>query len=105
MKRLRKNSEFLRLLCKAKSHQRKKLLRTANKEQILCLCEICLNILSGNIPVDVKKLEKIKNVIRKIAKPSLSITKKKNMIVNQSGGFLSKIIPFVSTFLNNVLGI
>lgn len=104
MKRLRKNSNFLKLLLKTSPNKRRSLLRTANKEQVSCLCEICLNILAGNIPVNIKKIKKFKNVLRKLANPSTKLQTKKNILVNQSGGFLGNILPTIATVLSNILG-
>lgn len=78
MKRLRKNRNYLRLLLKATPRQRRALIRSANTEQISCLCEICLNILGGNIPVNVKKFKKFKNTLRKLANSSTKNSTKKN---------------------------
>lgn len=103
MKRLRKNSNYIRLLLKASPNQRKALIRTANKEQISCLCEICLNILGGNIPVNVNKLKKFKTTLRKLANSSTKSDTKKKILLNQSGGFLSQILPAVATVLSNIL--
>lgn len=104
MNRLQKNSQYLKLLLKASPKQRRALLRTANKEQIFCLCEICLNILAGNVPVNIKKLKKFKNVLRKLAKSSTKYSVKKNIILKQSGGFLSNILPAIATVLSSILG-
>lgn len=103
MKKLRKNSNYLRLLLKASPNQRRALIRTANKEQVSCLCEICLNILGGNIPVNVKKIKKFKHTLRKLANSSTKNSTKKNLMLNQSGGFLTKILPMVATVLSNIL--
>lgn len=103
MKRIRNNSQFLKLLLKTSPKKRRSLLRTANKEQVSCLCEICLNILAGNIPVNIKKIKKFKNILRKLANPSTKFTTKKNIFVNQSGGFLSKLLPTIASVLSNIL--
>lgn len=80
------------------------MLRTANKSQIHCLCEICLNVLEGNVPVQVKKLHKYRNAIRKIANRSTSMNQKKKILVNQAGGFLPLILPAVLSGLAGMVG-
>lgn len=104
MKKIRKNSSFLRMLLTAPPKQRRALIRTANKEQVSCLCEICLNILGGNIPVNVNKFKKFKNTLRKLANSSTKNSTKKQIMLNQTGGFLSAILPTIATVLGNILG-
>lgn len=104
MKRLKKNYNFLSLLSKSSPKQRKSLLRNANKSQILSLSEICLNILAGNIPVNIKKLRKYKRCIRKIACRKTSFKRKKNFLVKQRGGFLPLILPAVLSGIAGLVG-
>ena len=90
----------------ARSHplQKRALLRTANNSQIESLCEICLNILHGNVPVNVQKLKKYKNFLRMLARKTTSLKRKKQMLVNQSGGFLPLIAPVIVSALGGILG-
>ena len=64
-------------MAKATSVQKLALLRTATKSQINALCEICLNILAGHLPLNIKRLKKYKDTIRKLAKRSVGIHKKR----------------------------
>ncbi|GFT99101.1 uncharacterized protein TNCV_3794541 [Trichonephila clavipes] len=60
--------------------QRKAILKSATDDQIKTLCEICDNLLSGNIPT--KKIEKLcsyKRVIRLLANRSVPISRKRGI--------------------------
>lgn len=108
MKSLKRNYHFLHVLSKSSPTQRKALLRTANKDQILSLCEVCLNVLAGNIPIQKKNLYKYRHAIRKLVSRSTNVMKKKRLLTNQTGGFLPLIlravVPALSSILGQVLG-
>lgn len=104
MKKLKQNYHFLHVLSRSSPAQKRALLRSANKGQILSLCEICLNVLSGNVPCQVKKLHKYRNILRKIAKKSTKLAHKKKIFINQSGGFLPLILRTVGPILSGLLG-
>lgn len=80
------------------------LLQNANKSEMSSLSEICLNILAGNVPVNVKKLRKYKNCIRKVACRKASLKSKKKLLVKQSGGFLPLVIPALVSALAGMAG-
>lgn len=104
MKKLKQNYHFLNILSRSSPAQKKALLRTANKGQILSLCEICLNVLSGNVPVPVKKLRKYRNVLRRVAKKSTKLAHKKKLFINQTGGFLPIVLRAIGPVLASLLG-
>lgn len=103
-KNLKKHVHFLRAVATTHPLQRRALLKTAKNEQIESLCEICLNILAGNIPVNVNKMKKYKNLLRNLARKKSSIQQKKRMLVNQSGGFLPLLAPAIISTLGGILG-
>ena len=89
-----KNSEYyLRLLAKSSPRRKKLLLSQASKEELKSLCEICLNILKGNIPLDdrnFKRLKRNRQTIKVLANSKVPI-KVKRQVVNQKGGFLGTV--------------
>lgn len=101
--KLKKHQHFLHILAQSHPTQKRALLKTANNGQLESLCEICLNILKGNIPVNSYKLKKYKNTLRTLAKKSSSIQKKRKMLLNQSGGFLPLIAPAIVSALGGIL--
>lgn len=102
--RSKRHYNFLRVLAAASPKQKKLLLKNASTPEIKTVCEVCLNLLEGNIPVDVKKLQKYKTSIRKIACRSTNMKSKKRILVNQSGGFLPLILPAVVSALAGMAG-
>lgn len=104
MKNIKRQYHFLQLLARSHPKQKNALLKSANNAQIESICEICLNILNGNIPANVTKLKKYKNLLRMLSKKTCSLQKKKKMLINQSGGFLPIIAPALISALGAVLG-
>jgi len=93
--RLKKNFDFLRVLRTANHKQKKALIATANKDLILCICEIVDNILAGTVKLTSKQksqLVKYKKILRQLVDRKVSITKKKDIITKQKGGFLPAIL-------------
>ena len=101
--RIKKNEAFLRLVHNTNSKQRKELIRTASKDQILSVCECAFNILRKNVglsPPQVTQLRKAKKIVYLIVDPKVSVAKKKK-ILEQSGGFLPLLL---APILGSVLG-
>ena len=107
-KTLVENFNFLKQLCKSKG--RKALLENASKSNIKAVCEICLNLLCGNIYVNEKtkiKLKKYREPIELLAnKRRLSLAKKK-VVLNQKGGFVGLLaglaLPIVTSLVARAL--
>ncbi|GFQ83948.1 hypothetical protein TNCT_562971 [Trichonephila clavata] len=103
MKNVKKHYHLLKLLLTASPAQKRAIIRTADKSQLHLFCEICLNILEGNLAVDVKKLRKYKKAIRKIGNKKLSLKQKRKEII-QIGGALPFLIAPVLTALAGIIG-
>lgn len=103
-KNLKRHVHFLQALAHAHPMQRRALLKTAKNDQIESLCEICLNILAGNIPVNVNKMKRYKSLLRGLARKTSNVQQKKRMLVNQSGGFLPLLAPAIISTLGGILG-
>ncbi|GFU04887.1 uncharacterized protein TNCV_1290101 [Trichonephila clavipes] len=87
--------------------QQKAILKSATDDQIKTLCEICDNLLSGNIPTKkIKKLCSYKRVIRILANRSVPISRKRKLFTTnrQVGGFLPLILPGVLSLLGGIAG-
>lgn len=102
--KVKKHFNFLRALSAASPKQKKLLLKNASASEISAICEVCLNLLAGNFPVNIQKLRKYKTAIRKVACRSTSVKNKKRILVNQSGGFLPMILPAVISALAGLAG-
>lgn len=103
MSHVLKNKNFLQLLTKSNKKIQKSMIKNASKEQIKSICEIILNLLSGNIKLDqedLSKLYKKRNSLRELIKKQ-SIKKKKYLI--QKGGFIQFLIPALISGLATVI--
>lgn len=103
-KNIKKHYHFLQVLARSHPSQKKALLQTANNSQINSICEVCLNILHGNVPVNVQRMKKYKNLLRLLAKKSTGMQRKKKMLVNQSGGFLPLLAPALLSAIGGIVG-
>ena len=104
--RIRRNLPLLQLVYKSSPSVRRSIISNATQDFISALCEIALNLLKGNIPLNPKQfsqLKKSKTLIRFIADKKNKLLKKKKKI-NQKGGFLlpllSAAIPLITGLFN-----
>jgi len=82
------------VLKKANKKQRNAILDSANKDLILCLCEVIDNVLAGTVKLSIKQkkdLSKYKSILRQLIDKKISINKKKQLLV-QKGGFLPAVL-------------
>lgn len=103
MSHVLKNKNFLQLLTNSNKKIQKSMIKNASKEQIKAICEIVLNLLSGNINLDQKdlvKLHKKRKTLRDLIKKQ-SIKKKKYLI--QKGGFIQLLLPALISGLATVI--
>ncbi|KAL3092068.1 hypothetical protein niasHS_004231 [Heterodera schachtii] len=83
---LARNESFLETLCNAKKAN--DLIRVATDEQLLCLVEICLNILKGRVPLRPRHLKKLQAhalVLRRLARTRCSRSAKKVLLQHGDG--------------------
>jgi hypothetical protein len=85
--------------------QKQKVARSATLTQIKGLCEVCKNILLGNLPVSsIQKdtLKKHRNKLRKFADRSIPL-KVKRKSIGQRGGWLGPVaaiaLPFIASLM------
>ena len=100
---IKKHLPLLSLLASSSPQQRIALLKTASSPQIHSICEVCKNVLAGNIPVNVNKVKKFKSQIRLLSSKSVPIARKRSILVKQKGGFLPLILPAAVSLLGNLL--
>ena len=104
--RLRKNHDFLKLLAKCTPAQRKAILKTADDALVRTICECVLNVLKGTVPVSKpakKKLLPHKKSLIALAEKSTPLHKKKKLLVQHGGNFLSVLSPPVLRVLSSIL--
>ena len=104
--RLRRNHDFLKLLVKCTPAQRKAILKVADNALVRIICECVLNVLKGTVPVSKptkKKLLVHKKPPIALAEKSTPLEKKKKLLVQHGGNFLSVLLPPVLRVLTSIL--
>ncbi len=98
--------EILKILKKAKPEQRKALLKVADPDLIICLCECVDNILRGNIKLTKKKTEELgkhAKVLRKIQDRTVPKETKRKLLI-QNGGFLPALLAPIIGIAGSLIG-
>lgn len=95
---IRKNLEFLRK-CK-KSRRQSKVIAGATDDQLLCLVEICLNILKGRVPLRKRQLRRLQtqaHLLRRLAR-TRSSRSARGMLQQQGNG-----LPAIAGMLASIV--
>ena len=98
MERIKRNLAFLKEV-KNKS-KRLKALKEAKPDTVKLFSDCACNLLKGNLKVHKNKLaqlKKLKNGIRLLAKKSVSLKKKKRVLLQRGGAIASLLIPIITT--------
>ena len=103
--RLGRHAETIKLLSTAKPSVARAIIESGDKDLILCLTEIALNVLKGNVPLNPRekaKLCKHKTALRTLVKKKTSLKGRKQIL--QHGGFLGAVLgPVLSGLASAVL--
>ena len=104
--RLRKNHDFLKLLVKCTPAQRKAILKAADDALVKTICECVFNVVKQTVPVSKpakRKLLKHKKALTALAEKSTPLNKKKQILIQHGGNFLSVLLPPVLRVLSSLL--
>ena len=104
--RIRRNIDFLSVLAKCNKKQRKALIEHCDKDLILALSEIAINVLKGIVkltPAQRAKLNRFKKHLRKLAERQVSVRHKKRFLVQKGGSLLLSLLPPVLSFLGETI--
>ena len=104
--RLKRNWHLLHVLDKAKPQQRKAILKTANNDLVIAICEIVDNVLRGTVkltPAQRKKLRRYKSALRILADKKICCKDKKGLVI-QNGGFLPLVLAPALSVAAGILG-
>lgn len=99
--RLKTHKDLLNALHTLKPKYQKALLKSCDEEEINCICECIHNVLKGKVPLEEKakkKLEKYKNLLRKLVRKSTKQVRKR-LIVQEGGSFLPIILGSILSAL------
>src|SRR5678815_4070833 len=79
---------------KLKTAEKRKLI-SEDEKFIQCVCEVCLNLIKGNVPLNRPqkvKLRRHRNIIKKLAHNVKNLRNKKNLLQKGGGVFLLSLI-------------
>lgn len=105
MVRLEITEAFIRQLAGSTPANRRKIFRKSSNEQLKGLCEVALNIIRGNAPMNsdqYRQMKRHRSVLEALSNRRLALYKKRE-IVNQKGGFLGHIAAFALPLLAHLL--
>ena len=105
--KIRKQAPILKWLKTAKPKEVKSFIKAADKSFICTLCECCLNVLRGNIPLTPKqkqKLKRHKTGLRQLANKKIPIHRKKALLL-KGGSLLGALIPTVISLVGGLFGL
>ena len=97
---------LLHALQSARPNLRKAILKESDRALIYAICEICENLLLGNIPlteVQKKKLKSYRTQLRRLAQRGEGWKKKKDVALQRGGAFLPLLLSVVSSILPSLL--
>lgn len=103
--RAKRHLGFFRALRAAKAEGRKRLLRECSPDALKALCELALNALKGNIPLNprqLKALKKAKACIKALFRKSTT-SKKKRLILQRGRGFLLPLLGAAIPLLTSLI--
>lgn len=102
-----KNLPVLRALATAPPKLRRMILEKSNLQLTKAIVECIENVLKGNIALEescFKKLQKHKNILRKVSKAPNKLSQKKKVIVQKGGAFLpALLLPVVTVLAEKLL--
>ena len=104
MKNLKKNLPILEYLRGISPKNQRNIIKNADKPLLICLSEICLNLVKRHIklrPSEIKKLRRFESEIRTLAERKHSLAKRKKILLK--GGFLPSILSILPTLISGVI--
>ena len=108
--RVKKHYNILRVLKNGNPRLRQAILSSMDDDCVRCLCDCALNVLNYNIklsPTQKKRLIQYKRSVRRLARKSPSLPKKRSILV-QNGGMLpalvAPILAVAATLLDDQAG-
>ena len=104
---LYRNKDFIVKLNKIKktAPQLRKILKNCTTGEVKALCELCFNILRGNLNIcksRKQKLSKHADMIRFMGDKKIALYKKKGKLLKGSGIFLSALLPLAITAISSL---
>ena len=104
--RLKKNFNLLTFLGRCKNKTRRLVLRESDKELVDAICDCVLNVCNGVVPINKHaktKLKKHKIKLRQLTDTKSSTKKKRRILIQNGGSFLTVLLPIVTSAIAPLL--
>ena len=104
--RVKAQQALLHVLHGANPSLRKAILRESDKSLIYTICEICENLLIGNINLNEEQRQKLKRYrrqLRRLAERGEGWGNKKEVLVQRGGALLPLLLSVVASILPTLL--
>ena len=104
---LYKNRDFITNLNKSKKDKSlfKKLIKKSTSGQVKAICELCFNVLRGNLHICKSRKNKLiphVTMVRYMAKKKIPLYQKKLKLLKGGGLFLSALLPLAISTLSTL---
>jgi len=86
---------------------RKAIIKSCDKDLVCCICECIKNVTEANVPIPyeaLKQLKRHRHVFDRIVDKRTDLQKKKRLIVQNGGGFLSILLPPLLGVIGSLVG-
>jgi hypothetical protein len=96
---------MLLLISSCKKKLRQKIIEGSDKDFIYAILECVFNVVNGNVRLDNKNFEKLKQfktVFKHLLNKNLALKQKKKILI-QKGGFLQFLIPAIITGISSII--
>ena len=93
--RMKRSLPYLQILAEAKPKLRKILIKNLPESVIIAICECCLNMLKGVIPLTARQKRRLapyKTQLCALAKMKVSQKRKKTYLTQRGGAFLLSVL-------------
>jgi hypothetical protein len=103
--RIKKYLPILNNFSNLNKKAKKKLFQTS--EFVKCICEVCMNILKGNVPLkkaQKAKLHRMKNIVRRLGKKNKksSLKSKKKFLIQKGGSLIPILLSLIAPIISNL---
>ena len=107
MKRIKQHADFLRYASSAPLASRKHLIHNASAYEMNALCEVCKNIVQGNIPLSAaqkRKLSRHRSTLRTLSNRSVKVKRKKHLLLQKGGlPLLPLLAPLITPLIASLI--
>jgi hypothetical protein len=101
----KRQAAILQTLQQTRPRERATILEGVDSDIIRALCDMCLNVLRGNVPLTTSQMQRLKRhkqTLRSMATRRIPLITKRKLI-RQRGGFLPLLLPIIASAVGGLL--